>query len=288
MPLPDPAKTRRRSGPVSRLVCAFVLLLSANLPAVAQSQVRIPLLWDSKRVIARPDPQQTRTIRFLTESDYPPFHFMGPDGQLTGFEIDLAREICERLGASCSVQPVRWDGLFDALLRGQGDAIIAALRIAAEPRQRVLFSIPYFRSPARFVARREGPVVDVSPTLLAGKRVAVVRQSAHGAYLRRFFPQARLEEVETAGAALEAVRSGNADAAFVDATLAVGWLNGEDCCRLAGGPYTEPRYFGEGSGIAVRPDAAGLKQGLDWALQALVSDGTYARLTLKYFPVGLY
>ena len=94
-------------------------------------------------------------IRFLTETDYPPFNYAGPDGAPTGFNVDLARMICEELKVACTVQMRRFDTLIGALNSNNGDAIIASIAATPEMRARVDFSDPYYRTPARFVARRD-------------------------------------------------------------------------------------------------------------------------------------
>lgn len=260
-------------------------------PVDAADSVRIPNFWESRRKIDKPDLGTIRQIRFLTEDDYPPFHFIGPDGQLTGFEVELARALCEQLKVTCSIQPVRWDGLSDALVRGQGDAIIASMRMSADSRRKFAFTSSYFRSPARFVAKKQADAGPPSLAMLKGQKLGVVAGSAHEAYLTAFFRGTTLVPMPNATAALEAARNGDVAAAFVDGTTAAFWLNGEasgECCAFWGGPYTEQRYFGEGAGIALRPDMPVLRQALDWALGRVAADGQYATLYLKYFPLSIY
>lgn len=269
----------------------LLMMMGSIAPVSAADSVRIPNFWDLRRKIDKPDLGALRQIRFLTEDDYPPFHFIGPDGQLTGFEVELARAVCEQLKVTCSIQPIRWDGLGDALLRGQGDAVIAAMKISAENRRKFMFTASYFRSPARFVARKNPDRPDLTSDALKGQKISVVIGSAHEAYLKRFFGNVVAVPVSTATDALDAVRTGSVTAAFVDGTTGAFWINGEasaECCSFWGGPYTEQRYFGEGAGIALRPDSPVLRQALDWALARIAADGHYAALYLKYFPVSIY
>jgi polar amino acid transport system substrate-binding protein len=253
--------------------------------------VLIPNFWDRKRKLDRPEQGTIQQIRFVTESDYPPFHFLGPDGQLMGFEVDLARAICRELKVECSIQPRVWNTLGDALARGQADAIIASMRVTAEARRRYAFSSVYYRTPARFLARKDRPMAAPSAKAVAGKSVAVVTGSAHEAYLRAFFPGAEIVVQTDAAKVLEAVRSGAVDLGFADGIAIAFWLNGETssgCCTFVGGPYTESRYFGEGAAIAVRRENPRLVQALDWALYRLAADGVYGTLYLRYFPIGFY
>src|ERR1044071_7143680 len=77
--------------------------------------VTVPSFWDPKRRQERPELPASTVIRFLTATDYPPFNFAGSDGNPTGFNVDLARAICEELKVGCTVQMRRFDTLADAL-----------------------------------------------------------------------------------------------------------------------------------------------------------------------------
>ncbi len=276
----------------SRLVFLLILGLIGPTPSCFSAEkVQIPEFWDQRRRIEKPDTSQIRQIRFLTEDDFPPFHFAGPDGALSGFEVDLALALCTELKIPCSIQATRWDGLNASLSQSRGDAIIAAMKITREARSQFSFTSSYFRFPARFVGPRKPDMQDVSAGALAGRQVGAVAGSTHEAYLKEFFPRTIVVPMQDARSVLDAVQSGNVSLGFSDGVTAAFWLNGEaskDCCAFVGGPYTESRYFGEGAGIAVRRDDARLLQALDWALYRIAADGTYARLYLKYFPIGVY
>lgn len=280
---------------LSSLLLVALLWMAGMVPARAQATAEPPVFLaspvDLKRKFDPPVAGQVRNIRFLTEDDYPPFHFIGPDGQLTGFEVELARALCLELKATCSIQPRRWDILRESLLGGQGDAIIAALKISTESRKEFAFSLPYFRNPGRLVTRRSAPFDAATLSTLAGRMIAVAAGSSHEAFARAHFSGAIVTTEASTAAALDAVNAGRADMAFVDGVSGAFWLNGEAsqaCCRFLGGPYFDSRTFGEGAGIAVARTNRRLAQALDWALQRLVREGVYARLYLKYFPVGIY
>ncbi|MDR3558765.1 MAG: transporter substrate-binding domain-containing protein, partial [Candidatus Pacebacteria bacterium] len=87
-----------------------------------------PALFDPQNRPVAAGADAPNQIRFLTADDYPPFEFLGADGALAGFNIDLARAICAELKATCTIQPRRWDNLLDALDAKEGDAIVASLR----------------------------------------------------------------------------------------------------------------------------------------------------------------
>jgi polar amino acid transport system substrate-binding protein len=253
----------------------------------------VPGFWDPRRRPERPDLARLTVIRFMTEVDYPPFNFAGPDGNPAGFNVDLARLICEELKVNCTVQMRRFDTLFDALAENRGDAAIASIAVSEQTRRRVDFSDPYYRPSARFVGRRQagsqaGSEI-VTPEFLEGKKVAVVSGSAHEQYLRMLFTEAEVRGFRDSDAAREALRRGEVDYLFGDGFALSFWLNGASsggCCAFAGGPYIESRYFGEGIGVAVKRGNDTLRMAINWALYRIWETGRFTDLWLRYFPIS--
>jgi len=249
----------------------------------------VPGFWDPRRRPERPDLTRISIIRFLTEVDYPPFNYPGSDGNPAGFNIDLARLICEELKVNCTMQMRRFDTLIDALAENRGDAVIASVAVSRDVRRRIDFTDPYYRSPARFVARRDSTIEDVRPEHLEGRKVAVIAKTSHEAYLRGFFTEVEVRPYPNGEAAREALRRGEVDLLFGDGIALAFWLNGSDsanCCMFKGGPFTESRYFGEGIGIAVRRGNDTLRLALNWGLFRLWEKGQFTDLWLRYFPIS--
>jgi polar amino acid transport system substrate-binding protein len=249
----------------------------------------VPSFWDPRRRPERPDLSRITLIRFLTETDYPPFDFAGPDGAPAGFNVDLARQICEELKVPCTVQMRRFDTLIKALDSKNGDAVIASIAETPEMRKKVDFSNPYYRTPARFVSRRDVEIDDVRPQALEGRKIGVVAGTAHEAFLKALFTEAALRPFPNADAARFALKKGEVDLVFGDGISLAFWLNGTDsanCCVFRGGPFLESRYFGEGVGIAVRRGNDLLRQAFNWALFQLWEKGRFTDLWLKYFPIS--
>jgi len=268
-------------------------VVPAPAPAPTPTQVihpvPIPGFWDPKRRPELPDLSRLSQIRFLTEIDYPPFNFAGPDGSHAGFNVDLARMICEELKVTCSIQMRRFDTLLDALAENRGDAVMASIAVTPQTRARVDFSDPYYRTPARFVTRRDSGIDDVRPEQLEGRKVAVVAGTAHEAYLKALFTEVELLAYPTEDSARNALRAGEVDLLFGDGMSLAFWLNGSDsagCCAFVGGPFTESRYFGEGVGIAVRRGNDTLRLAFNWALFRLWEKGRFTDLWLRYFPIS--
>ena len=255
----------------------------------AEPTVRVPGFWDPRRRPERPDLSRLKVIRFLTETDYPQFNFAGPDGIPQGFNVDLARMVCEELKAGCTVQMRRFETLIPSLAENRGDAVIASIAPTAEIRGKVDFTDPYYRMPARFVARRDSAIEQVIPEKLEGRKVAVITGTAHEAYLKTLFPEAELRPYPNSDLARLALQRGDVDLLFGDAISLAFWLNGtssENCCAFRGGPYLDGRYFGAGIGIAVRKGNDALRLGLNWALFRLWEQGHFTDLWLRYFPIS--
>ncbi len=249
----------------------------------------VPSFWDPRRRPERPDLSRIQTIRFLTALDYPPFDFADPNGNPAGFNVDLARLICSEIKINCTIQARPFNTLLDALNADLGDAVIASIAPTAQARQRADFSDPYYRTPARFVARRDSRIRDVLPERLDGVKIAVIAGTTQEAYLRALFTAAEVKAYPTAAAARAALKDKKVALLFGDGTALAFWLNGTDsggCCAFRGGPFLDSRYFGEGVGIAVKRGNALLRRALNWALFRLWEKGSYTDLWLRYFPIS--
>ena len=120
---------------LSRTICAILLgIFLAGLPglkAIAQPVVKsavtaapqaVPGFWDPRRRPDRPDLSRITMIRFLTETDYPPFDFTGSDGNPAGFNVDFARALCEEIKVPCTIQMRRFVPREDAHHPRRGEA----------------------------------------------------------------------------------------------------------------------------------------------------------------------
>jgi polar amino acid transport system substrate-binding protein len=255
-------------------------------PAVA-----IPNLWDPNRRLDKPPTTSLTGIRFTTTDDFPPYNFKGPDGRLTGFNVDLARAICRELSVPCTIQARPWDGLIDTIAAGRVDAAIAGIAITPENRAKLDFSDVYLRPAARFAARKAGAPARIDAESLNGRKIGVAKGSAHEAYLAAFFPTATRVPMDNPAAARDALKAGTVDLVFGDGVQLAFWLQSEPaahCCAFVGGAYVEPRFFGPGLAIALPPDREDLRLVLNWALDSLYDKGAFAELYLRYFPVGYF
>jgi polar amino acid transport system substrate-binding protein len=230
-------------------------------------------------------------IRFLTESDFPPFNYFDEENVLTGFNIDIARAICLELAAACDIQVRPWADLLPALQKGEADAVIASHTASPNLLKAFDFSEPYYFTPGRFAARRGLAAVEVTPEGLEGKKIADARRTAHEAYLRAFFRDSSVRTYETVELARDALVTGGVDLLFDDGISLAFWLNGtasKACCEFRGGPFGEAKYFGDGIGIAVSRDDPQLKGMIDTGLRRMRQSGRYEELLLRYFPLRVF
>ncbi len=165
---------------------------AAPQPRPQAAPQAVPGFWDPRRRPERPDLSRLTVIRFLTETDYPPFNYTGADGNPAGFNVDFARALCEEIKVTCTVQMRRFETLVDALTSNRGDAVIASMAVSPQLRARVDFTDPYYRVPARFASRKDAVMPEIRPEYLEGKKVGVIAGSAHEAYLKAMFTDAEL------------------------------------------------------------------------------------------------
>jgi len=262
------------------------------MPSAAAQTVAttfIPSFWDPRARVEPAELSPARTLRVITSDDFPPLHFAGPGAVPTGFSVEIAREVCERLRINCTVQTRRFEDLLEALDQGQGDVVAAAFPLATGLQNRFAVTRPYFRSPARFVRSEGAEDVAITRAGLAGKRVGVVAGTAHEAFLETYFPDLEPTRAPNMFVAQGELRRGETDLLFGDGLTLALWIGGrasENCCAFTGGPYLDDHFFGEGIGFVMRSDEGDLKRAFDYALHRLWEEGKYSEIYLSFFSIS--
>lgn len=274
-----------------RLICCIAGLAFGG----AADQVKAAEPQDEGAVeapVAAPvDTQRRVVLRFVTEGDFPPFNYTDVEGALTGFNVDLARAICLEVNAACDIKVRPWDEQYGALASGEADGAIAAQRVTWAGVAKVAFSDRYFHTPGHFAGKRDGLVVETTPETLEGKSVAVAKGTAHEAYLKKFFHESAIKTFDSIELAREALADGKVAYAFDDAIGLSLWINGtisRQCCELKGGPFLEPKFFGDGIAIALPKSDPQLKTLIDGALVKVRESGRFDELIQRYFPSRIY
>ncbi len=252
-----------------------------------------PLLFDTRERIAKPDLSALARLRFLTTVDFPPFNFIDQSGRLSGFHVDLVREICRDLEIEdkCQIQAVAYGDLLSALEGEQGEAVIAGLGITPELRQRFAFSRVYLALPARFAGNRRAVGEGRGLAALSGKPVGAVTGTTHEAMARAFFPEMEIKQFASRQAMLDAVKKGDVAGVFSDGVQLSFWTAGTEaagCCALLDGAYFSQRFLGEGLAILNRKADPALTQAINHALLDLSRSGRLNEIYTRYFPTGIY
>ena len=278
---------------IAAFLASLCAICSAFPGVLHAAEPSIPVFWDNKERLAKPDLADVQRVRFLTTTDFPPFSFLDGSGRLTGFHVDLARAICAELEIidKCQVQALPWRELETSLTAKQGEAIIAGISVTPETRAKYVFSRSYLQFPARFIVPVASKVSDAIPRDLAEQRIGVIAGSAHERMLRDYFPEIKVVTYTQQNWIFDDLKAGKIAGAFGDGMRLSFWVAGSDsagCCRFAGGPYLAPEYLGTGLAIATGKDNAVLARAFDYALHAISAKGVFAELYLRYFPVSFF
>jgi len=281
--------TAMRPFPLICLACTA--LLAAMLPAAA-AEPTVPRMFDPAERLSAPAIEGIERIRFVTGSDFPPLNQIGPGGTLSGYNVDLAREICRVLGLldRCQIQGLPFGEVAAAVTSGAAEAAIAGLAITPQSRSQFDFSRPYLPLPARFVMRQDRTAGLVLPDGVDDRRIGAIAGSAHERMLRDLFPATKVVAYDREAWIFDDLAAGRIDGAFGDGMHLAQWLGGGGaaCCRFVGGPYLAPEYLGYGLAIATAKDRPDLVASFDYALRELERRGITGELYLRYFPVGFF
>jgi arginine/ornithine transport system substrate-binding protein len=191
----------------------------------------------------------------------------------------------------CTIVAQDWDGIIPGLLAKKYDAIIASMSITDERKQKVAFSDKYYQTPARFVAKK-GSGLKISKEGLKGKTVGVQRATIHANYINKNYGDvAKVKEYDTQENANLDLANGRLDAILADSQVLLdGFLKtpqGKDF-EFVGPELTDPKWFGDGVGAAVRKEDNDLREMFNKAIKQVRAEGVYKQINDKYFPFDVY
>lgn len=231
-----------------------------------------------------------KKVRIGVEGAYPPFSELGPDGKLKGFDIDIAMALCAQMKAECTLVQQEWDGMIPALQARKFDAIVASMAITEERKKSVNFTNKYYNTPARLVAKADAKL-DATPAGLKGKKIGVQRTTIHDRFATATFKQSEIVRYAKQDEVFLDLVAGRIDVAMLDSVAAdLGFLKQPAGKGFAffGPAFDDPAFFGDGSGIAVRKSDTVLQQKLNTAIAAILADGTFKKISAKYFDFDVY
>ncbi len=220
-----------------------------------------------------------------SEGARPPYNYFDGD-HLAGFEIDLGTELCRRMGATCTFVAQDWDSMIDGLLAHRYDAIMAAMEITEERKQRIAFTVPYVRMPSAFMVKNDSGLLSDSPAALAGKRIGVEKAGTHETFLLDNYPNATARRYSSLSDAILDLEADRVDAVLGDKDAIVTFLKTRRdarCCHILADVPRDPAIFGDGIGIGLRKEDGALKTRFEQALAACMADGSFAAISARYF-----
>ena len=242
-------------------------------------------------VAAGAQADEWKKIRIGVEGAYPPFSSITESGQLVGFDIDIAIELCKTMGAECSLVPQDWDGIIPALLARKYDAIVASMSITEERQKKVAFTDKYYSEAARFV-HKKGSGIEITKAGLAGKSVGVQRATTYDNFITgEFGDSVTIKRYGTQDEAYLDVVAGRLDLLLASAlAVADGFLSTEQGAdfEFVGPGYTDPKYFGEGIAVAIRKKDTDLAEKFNAAIKTIRANGKYKAINDKYFDFDIY
>ncbi len=232
-----------------------------------------------------------KKVRIGVEGAYPPFSFVDADGNLGGFDIEIANALCEEMKVECKLVPQDWDGIIPALLARKYDAILASMSITEERKKKVAFTKKYYHTPAKF-AGKKGMFTDISPASLKGKKVGVQRATTHDRYLTdNYGDDVEIKRYGTFDESILDLVAGRLDLILADSVnVTDGFLKKDQGkgFELVGPSLTDERWFGEGAGIAIRKKDTELVEKFNTAIAAIRANGKYKTINDKYFEFDVY
>ena len=261
-PTTTPSSSPRRAG--VRTVAAALLLSLAP--------------WAAHAADLLDDVRARGTLRIAVEGTYPPFNFKDASGQLTGFDVEIAEGIAAKLGVKPVFTTTEWSAILAGLQAGKYDVIVNQVAATDARRQAFDFSAPYVVSSAQLIVRANETRPMATPADLKGKKIGV-GQGSNYAELARGIAGAEVRTYPGAPEYLQDLASGRIDVALNDSLL-IPYLAAKTKLPIKAGAPLGPT---ERNAIPFRKGNPKFRQAIDQALADMKADGSFARISTKWF-----
>lgn len=224
----------------------------------------------------------------IAQEPYPPFAAETASGEWIGFDVDLARAVCEVEQLTCEVIAVPWNDLIPALVDGRVDALWASMQATPERRTVIDFTDEYYESIHALI----GPASDTGapniadPNSLRGRKIGAQTGTVTATYLhQQLAGVADVELYDTMNAALADLKAGRLDYVSDFAVFLKPFLNENSTFTVRA---VSPRHpiLNQGTAIAVRKDDGVLKAKLNEGIAAVTGNGTFDNILRKYPGLG--
>lgn len=216
--------------------------------------------------------------------DDPPFGYIDPTGEPTGFSVEFARALCAVMAAACRLEPTRFQDVLSGVVSGKFDFAVANVLRTPEREAQVDFSDHYFRSSSCFIGR-PGMVAGTAPGDLAGRVIGVTAGSVQERWLRAAYSGSVVMVLPSVSEATAALLDGTADLMLAPTMASFEFLISPEggTFEIIGEPFHDQGLGGE---VAI-PLAKGrddLRKRLNDAIAVMQRDGILDRVVLRYFP----
>jgi len=233
---------------------------------------------------------EEQVVRIAVEGAFPPFNYLDSKNTLQGFDVDLAKALCEAAELRCEFVIQEWTGMIPGLIDKRYDAIISSMSMSAERREKVNFTRRYYDSPSVFVGLKESAITDTSPEGLKSLTLGVTAATSQEAYAKKFYQNISTKVFDASPDLYKGLSEGSVDVILEDKLAIYDWLTNSkagSCCEFKGPDVKDTQFFGDGAGIAVRPLDSELLGKLNAALDSIQADDTYDTINAKYFPFSI-
>jgi polar amino acid transport system substrate-binding protein len=216
-------------------------------------------------------------------TEYPPMGFK-ENGEVTGFDIDIAKVVGERLGVAIEFVYIDWDAKVLELEAGNIDMIWNGLTITEDREKEILFSKPYFNNRIVILTLNDSTINSIAD--LSGKNVGVELQSSGQSALEKSDVFTSLTEMVKYTTITEAVldlKAGGIDAIVADEIFARYAVSKE----VNAFKVPDEVFGSENYGIGFRLEDVALRDIIDEIIDAMAADGTALEISLKWFGEDL-
>ncbi|MCC8367738.1 amino acid ABC transporter substrate-binding protein [Xenorhabdus sp. PB61.4] len=216
-----------------------------------------------------------------TEGTYPPFTYHDTSNKLTGFDVDIAREIARRMDVRPEFTEVKWDGLIAGLDAKRFDAVVNQVGVTPAREAKFSFSIPYTTSQVVLITRDNNDSIK-SFADLKGKRSAQSLTSNYGQLATSY--GATLVSTDGFNQSIDLVATGRADATLNDRLSFLDFKNQRPNAPVK---IVAQQTDASKSAVLLRKGDPELVEAINKALQGMKDDGTYAQISEKYFGTDI-
>lgn len=217
------------------------------------------------------------TLTVATEGTYRPFSFHDASGELTGYDVEIAQAVADKLGLEVRFQETQWDAIFAGLDAGRFDVIANQVSLTPEREEQYLFSAPYTVSRGVVVTTDADSSISTFADL-SGKTTA--QSLTSNWYELATESGAQVEAVEGWAQAVTLLQQGRVDATVNDQLTFLDYEKTNSPTGLKIAAETEETSQ---SAFATRQDSQALVDAIDTALEELRADGTLTEISEKYF-----